>query len=164
MSQSQRNGVISLLPKKDSDPLYINNYRPISLLTVDYKIFAKTLANRMKKYLGGIINSDQSGFIKGRNIGNIIRLIMDIIEYTDAEQIPGDILLLDIEKAFDSVSHKFLLNVLKYSNFGDKFIRWVQMMYFERKSYVINNGFLTPPISMCKGIFHGCPISPIYFC
>ena len=76
MSQSQRNGVISLLPKKDKDSLYINNYRPISLLTVDYKIFAKTLANRMKKYLGGIINSDQSGFIKGRSIGNNIRLII----------------------------------------------------------------------------------------
>ena len=88
---------------------------------------------------------------------------MDIIEYTDAEQIPGAILLLDIEKAFDSVSHNFLLNVLKYFNFGDKFIHWVKMMYFERKSYVINNGFLTPPISMSKGIFQGCPISPYLF-
>ena len=96
ISKSQRNGVICLLLKKNEDPLYVINYRPISLLTVDYKIFAKTLANRMKKYLGGIINSNQSGFIKGRNIGNNICLIMDIIEYTDAEQIPGAILLLDI--------------------------------------------------------------------
>ncbi len=163
LSQSQRNGVISLLPKKDKDPLFINNYRPISLLTVDYKIIAKTLANRIKKYLNEIINTDQSGFIKGRNIGNNIRLIIDAIEYTNCKNIPGAILLLDIEKAFDSVSHDFLLNVLKRFNFGDGFINWVKMLYSERKSYVNNNVFFTTPIAMNKGIFQGCPISPYLF-
>ena len=61
------------------------------------------------------------------------------------------------------MSHNFLLNVLKYFNFGDKFIHWIKMMYFERKRYVINNGFLTPLISMSKGIFQGCPI-PLIAC
>ena len=46
--------------------------------------------------------------MKGRNISNNIRLIMDVIEYTEFNEIPGAILLLDIEKAFDSVSHNFL--------------------------------------------------------
>ena len=41
MSSSQRNGVITLLPKKDKDPLFIKNHRPISLLNTDYKIIAK---------------------------------------------------------------------------------------------------------------------------
>ena len=163
LSQSQRNGIISLLPKKDKDANYIHNYRPISLLTVDYKIIAKTLANRMKKYLCVIINSDQSGFLKGRNIGNNIRLIMDVLEYTEFNHIPGAILLLDIEKAFDSVSHDFLFTVLKHFNFGNNFINWVRMLYSDRKSYVINNGFLTNPIQMNNGIFQGCPISPYLF-
>ena len=85
MSMSQRNGVITLLPKKDKDCMYIKkNYRPISLLTVDYKIFAKMLANRLKKYLHifNIVNLDQSGFLKGRNIGNNIRLILDITYFS----------------------------------------------------------------------------------
>ncbi len=163
MSQSQRNGVITLLPKKDKDHLRVHNFRPISLLTVDYKIIAKTFANRMKKFVCNIINSDQSGFMKGRNIGNNIRLITDVIEYTDFEQIPGAILLLDIEKAFDTVNHDFLFNVLKQFNFGDKFINWVKMMYSDRKSYVINNGFLTSSFSMNKGIFQGCPSSLYLF-
>ena len=163
MSQSQRNGIITLLPKKDKDPLRIQNHRPISLLTVDYKIIAKTLANRLKKYLSSIINSDQSGFIKGRNIGNNVRLIMDVIDYADTKEIPGAILLLDIEKAFDSVNHEFLLRVLKYFNIGDNFIHWVKMMYSERNSYVINNGFLSNPLAMNNGIFQGCPISPYLF-
>ena len=81
MSSSQRNGVITLIPKKDRDTSYINFFRPISLLTVDYKLLAKTLANRLKKCLSVLIHPDQSGFLKGRNIGNNIRLIIDIIEY-----------------------------------------------------------------------------------
>ena len=76
MSQSKRIGIIT-----DKNPLVIKNNRPLSLLTVDYKIIAKTLANRLKKAIGSIIDGDQSGFIKGRYIGSNIRLIMDFIEY-----------------------------------------------------------------------------------
>ena len=47
---------ITLLPKKDKDPLYIKNYRPITLLTVDYKMLAKCLANRLKRYMDHLIH------------------------------------------------------------------------------------------------------------
>jgi len=125
LSLSQRNGIITLLPKKDRDPLKIQNYRPISLLSVDYKIIAKTMADRLKNCMGDLIHDSQSGFLKGRNIGNNIRLLMDIIDYTEANNIPGALLLLDIEKAFDSVSHEFLLRVLEKFNFGNNFMKWV---------------------------------------
>ena len=69
MSMSQRNGVITLLPKKDKDPHSTKNYRPISLLNTDYKIMAKVMANRLKPSLQEIIHNDQTGFMKGRNIG-----------------------------------------------------------------------------------------------
>ena len=163
MSVSQRNGVITLLPKKDKDLLLIKNYRPITLLTVDYKILAKCLAERIKLFIHSLIHSDQSGFLKGRNISHNVRLIFDIIEYTQANEIPGAIILLDIEKAFDSVNHNFLFLALKEFNFGDKFIEWIKTLYSERKSYVLNNGFLTNRISMQRGIFQGCPISPYLF-
>ena len=160
---SQRNGVITLLSKKDNDPLLVKNYRPITLLTVDYKILAKCFATRMKKFINGLIHTDQSGFLKSRNISNNIRLILDIIEYTRANEIPGAIVLLDIEKAFDSVNHNFLFRTLEHFNFGPKFIEWIKTLYSARQTYVMNNGFLTNRISMHRGIFQGCPISPYLF-
>ena len=71
--------------------------------------------------------------------------------------------MLDIEKAFDSVEHGFLFEVLTRFNLGDDFIQWVKTFYNKRKSYVINNGFISSSINMSRGSFHGCPISPFLF-
>ena len=116
-----------------------------------------------KHCMGSLIHTEQSGFLKGRNIGNNIRLILDIIEYCDKNDLPGSIILLDIEKAFDSVKHDFLIESLKQFNFGDKFVNWIKVLYTGRQSYVMNNGFLTERIPMQRGIFQGCPVSPYLF-
>ena len=129
MSMSQRNGVITILPKKDKDPLFTKNYRPISLLNTDYKIMAKVMANRLKLILQEIIHNDQTSFIKGRNIGCNVRSFIDLIEYCEANDIPGSIVLLDIEKAFDSVEHDYLLEVLKAFNMGPNFIQWILRLF-----------------------------------
>ena len=101
--------------------------------------------------------------MKGRNIENNIRLLLDVIDFTEVNNLPAAIVLLDIYKAFDGVSHEFLFKVLNHFNFGENFIRWVKTFYSSRKSYVMNNGFLTKQIDMEKGIFQGCPISPYLF-
>ena len=75
LTQLQKQGIITLLPKKDKDLSLLTNWRPISLLNVDYKIATKTIANRMKKVLPDIINNSQTGFLKGRYIGENIRTI-----------------------------------------------------------------------------------------
>ena len=72
------------------------------------------LANPLKQCIHKLSYSDQSGFLKGMNIGNSVHLILDIIDYTENNYIPGVIILLDIEKAFDSVSHDSLFQVLKH--------------------------------------------------
>ena len=88
---------------------------------------------------------------------------MDVIEYADYHSVPG-VILLNIEKAFDSVNHDFLFEVLKQFNFGNKFIQWIRSLYFCKLiTYVINNGFMTQPISMERGILQGCPVSPYLF-
>ena len=64
MSISQRRGVISLAPKEDSDLELLNNWRPITLLNLDYKIMSKVIARRIERVLPLLVYSDQSGFVR----------------------------------------------------------------------------------------------------
>ena len=72
MSSSQREAVITLIGKKDQDRCDLKNWRPISLLNVDAKIASKVIAKRMKRLLPGLIHDNQSGYIPGRWIGEIL--------------------------------------------------------------------------------------------
>ena len=89
LTVSQRQGAIKLIPKKDAELYYIKNWRPITLLNTDYKIASKAIANRVKSVLPSLINYDQTGFMKGRFIGENIRLIDCIIQYATEKDIPG---------------------------------------------------------------------------
>jgi len=64
LTELQTQSIITLTPKKDKDTSNISNWRPISLLNIDYKIAAKVIANRLKKVLNILINKEQSGFLK----------------------------------------------------------------------------------------------------
>ena len=93
-------------------------------------------------YFQKIINEDQTGFISGRYIAENVRLLYDIIDYTEKEKIPGMLLLIDFSKAFDSVSWGFLFNVLDFFNFGRSFKKWFKVFYTNIQSFVIVNGHL----------------------
>jgi exonuclease III len=87
MSIDQKRGVINLIPKKDKDVRFLKNWRPISLLNTDYKILTKAMAVRLKQVLPTVINPDQVAYLKGRYIGQNIRTIIDIMEYTKDQNI-----------------------------------------------------------------------------
>ncbi len=163
LSVDQRRGIITLLPKKGKKRILLKNWRPISLLNTDYKILTKCLAFRLKEVLPTIIDPDQTGFLKGRYIGENIRTISDLIDYTSIKNCPGIILLIDFEKAFDTINWKYIQKCLKYFNFGKSFIHWVQLIYNNIESTVINNGHASNFFSISRGIRQGCPISPYLF-
>lgn len=71
---------ITLIPKPSKDIRYLNNWRPIALLICDYKIAAKCLANRMKRILPDLISQERTGFLKGRFIGENVRLIIILLQ------------------------------------------------------------------------------------
>ena len=82
-------------------------------MNCNYKLISKLVNNRIKRFLKTLTDSDQSGFVKGRYIGDSIRLLFDIIDYTEFKQLPGAILFVDFFKAFDSLKWEFLFKVLK---------------------------------------------------
>ena len=164
LSVSQKQGVITLIEKDGKDPLQIKNYRPITLLNVDYKILSKVLATRMKEVLLEIIGSDQVGYIKNRNIGEAIRLIDDMIFHCLNNEIESFFLIaVDFEKAFDSVSHEFLLKALKLFGFGPSFCSWVETLYNGICSCVMNGGTSTGYFDISRGVRQGDPLSPYLF-
>ena len=114
LATEQSRGVISLIPKPGKNTEFLHNYRPITLLNVDYKIGAKAIAARLKAVIPKLIGRNQTGFIKGRYIGENIRYVLDLINYTSQEQIPGFLFLIDFEKAFDKVEWPFLQHTLSF--------------------------------------------------
>ena len=163
LSIEQKRGIISLIPKKDKDRMLLKNWRPITLLNVDYKIAAKTLAKRLQNYLPSLINSDQTGYIKGRLIGENIRLISDIITLTDLKNIPGLLLLIDFEKAFDSIEWNYIDLALKSFNFGPNYRKWVKTLYCSGTSCVTNNGYASEFFNLQRSVRQGCPLAPFLF-
>ena len=110
LAYSQYMAVIIKLLYKKGNRQDIRNWRPLSLFNVDFKILSKALAERIKHILPEMIYTDQRGCIKGRYMGENIRLVEDIIHAKDDESV---ILLLDQEKAFDRVEWRWLFEVLR---------------------------------------------------
>ena len=94
--------------------------------------------------LDKLINTDQTGFIEGRFIGENTRLVYDILPFTEEEHIPGLLLLIDFEKAFDSLSWSFINKVLKFFNFGPSIINWITVLNKNACSAVTQCGHLSP--------------------
>jgi len=105
MSVTQRQGVIVCIPKEGKDKqFWKKNWRLITLMNTMYKIASSSIAARLKTVLPKLIGDDQV-FLKGRYIGGNIRLLYDTLLYAKQHQIPSDLLLMvDFEKAFDSVA------------------------------------------------------------
>jgi hypothetical protein len=89
------------------------------LLNIDVKILNKALAKKLKEVLKSIVGSNQTAYVEGRFIGEATRLISDILEVTKECNIPGYMVMMDVDKAFDSMDHGFLIEVLNIFGFGE---------------------------------------------
>ena len=163
LSVNHRRGIISLIPKKNKDLIYIKNWRPITLLCADYKLISKVIANRIKAHLPKIINCDQTGFVKGRYIGQNIDMLLQIIEHSECNQVPGIVLGVDYAKAYDQLSWAFIEEVLRKYMFGDMLIKWVKLFFNNISATVNVNGWFSGSIEIQQGVKQGDPISPYIF-
>ena len=104
LSISQRQAVIKHIEKKDWDKRYIN---------VDTKILSKSISNKIKTVLPTMISSQQTAYVKNRFTEDSGRLISGMTESSIWLNITSFLVTMDIEKAFDSLDHGFLISILK---------------------------------------------------
>ena len=162
LTLSQRRGVISLSFKK-GDRLDMRNWRPISLLNVDYKLAARAVAARLLKVINLIVAKDQTCGVPGRYIGENVAFLRDVVSYATTFDAPVVILSLDQEKAFDRVDWNFMHSTLRTMGFGASFLKWVNLFYTSVQSSVNVNGYLSQFFSLSRGVRQGCPLSPLLY-
>jgi hypothetical protein len=153
------NGLLTLLKKESQFDGMMKNFRPLSLMNVDYKIITKVLSTRLKKVMNKIIHYNQSSGIPGRTIHDNIHLIRSIIDYHSGNRIPLGIAIWDQEKAFDRVNHLYLFEVLKHFGFGNYFIKMIQLLYTNSTFTIKFNNLLSEKLLFNSGIRQGCSLS-----
>uniref|UniRef100_A0A8C5PPA2 Reverse transcriptase domain-containing protein n=1 Tax=Leptobrachium leishanense TaxID=445787 RepID=A0A8C5PPA2_9ANUR len=155
--------MIVVLPKEGKDPQLCSSFRPISLLNSDLKIFAATLAGRLKMVLPTLVRKDQVGFIPTREARDGTIRTLNVIPSAQRSDIPLLLLSTDAEKAFDRVSWPFMYSTLRAMNIPAEFIKWITALYSEPNAKVRVNGVFSETFQIRNGTRQGCPLSPILF-
>ena len=101
--------------------------------------------------------------MKGRSIAVNICLVNNVISYTETKNIPGLLLIVDFEKAFDTNEWAFVEKTLQHFGFGSSLIKWINLFYRDTQSCVINNAWSAGFFELSRGVRQGCPLSPYIF-
>ena len=129
----------------------------------DYKIFTKEKAIRLAKAAPSCIHKNQAGFMPGRDIRDQVRLARLMVHYAEATEQNGLLIALDQEKAYDKITHDYLLRTLETYNFPESFRKIIQFLYENAETSVMINGVLSKPFNVTRGVRQGDPLSCLLF-
>lgn len=151
--------VIVTLPKPGKEPDHPQNFRPISLLNSDLKIYSKLLANRLLDLTPLLLGPEQVGFVRGKQAPDGTRRMINLIHHAETWQVPSLLLALDAEKAFDRVHWEYLSQVLtKFGLSGTRYSAIKTLCNNPSARVYVDGSF-----NLSNGKRQGCPLSPIIF-
>ena len=158
----QKQGIVVCLPKS-LDPKTPDDYRPITLLTTEYKLLARIMARRLQPILERHLRGSQYCAVPGISILDALATIRDAIAYHETSGKPLCVITLDFESAFDRISHRYLFAILGRYGISQWFIERIYTLYDDAYAAVQINGSLTGRIPIRCAVRQGCPLSMILY-
>ncbi|GJV48321.1 RNA-directed DNA polymerase, eukaryota [Tanacetum coccineum] len=153
---------ITLIPKV-ADLVFIKDYKTISLIGSMYKIIGKLLANRLAKVVGDLISSEQSAFVKGKQIMDGPMILNEILNWCKKEKRKTLVFKVEFEKAYDTVCWDFLQEVMAKMGFGLKWCAWIRGYLTSSRASVLVNRSPTDEFLIHIGLRQGDPLSLFLF-
>ena len=153
---------VSLFFKK-GDPTLVSNYRPISSMNTDCKMYTNLVNARLAPWAVCKLHDDQKGFVPGRQMKEHTRLATEVAHLCDASDTPGFIVSLDQAKAYDRVDQEWLLLVMKALGLpGDLLVLIEDIISGCRSRVRINSGY-SGKFTLRRGVRQGDPLSCLLF-
>lgn len=140
MNLSPINSSYIVLVPKISCLISASNYKPISLLNYCVKMITKLLAERLQGIILKIIHRNQYGFIRHRTIQDCLAWSFEYIHQCQQSKQEIIIVKLDFAKAFDTVEHSAILEMLMRLGFPSQWICWVKAILSSGSDSVLLNG------------------------
>lgn len=155
-------GIIVMIPKCGGARV-IKDYRPITLLNVDMKIFARIQAARLLKLADKLLHKNQVRTGGRRTMAGALCDVRDAISAMEAMKTPGCILSVDFSGAFDNINHDFMFQTLRRRGVDRQVVDVLKAMYGAATSRIRVNGELTEAFNIEQSVRQGCPYSALLF-
>ena len=153
---------IKLIPKK-GDLGDIGQWRPISLLPCSYKLISGAICSRINKVIDKLVGIRQKGFSSSRILQNNLVNIFETIRHVNDAEIDAALCCVDFRKAFDSLSHEYIIKVFEFFNFGPSFIKLIKTIITGKQGRINVGGVFSPLFDFLAGNGQGDNASPLLF-
>ena len=154
-----------IMYKKKGDPTSMDNYRGLSILNVEYRIFTKIIEEKLRYLKTMLSNTRLNTFNHGRNLmENIVNLLSMIEKAKYCDDIKKlFILLCDIRKAFDTLSQSFMFQKLDCKFMNTNIYNMLSRIYHLSTCCLEINGYISEPLNINSGVKQGCSLSVLFF-